>query len=159
MESVLGMVALVLVFGGTHVGLATHRVREALVSRLGEFGFGGLFTLVAAVSFSVLVWFYAAHRFDGPPGLALGAVPAFPWPLMAIVVVGISMMAASLVVYPSSPMAVFNENVRSPWGIERVTRHSFFVGVALLGAAHALLATRLIGAVMMSGLPLLAVAV
>jgi len=158
METVLGMVALVLVFGGTHVGLATRRVREALVSRLGEFGFGGLYTLVAAVSFSVLTWFYAAHRFDGPPGLALGAVPAFRWPLMAIVVVGIVMMVASLVGYPSSPMAVFNKNVGSPSGMERVSRHSFFFGVALLGAAHALLATRLIGAVMMAGLALLAVA-
>src|SRR5439155_421072 len=49
MESVLGLVALWLVFGGTHVGLATRRVREALVSRLGEFGFGGLFTLLAVV--------------------------------------------------------------------------------------------------------------
>jgi len=157
MESVLGLVALWLVFGGTHVGLATRRVREALVSRLGEFGFGGLFTLVAAVSFSVLVWFYAAHRFDGPPGLALGAVPALRWPLMAIVVVGIAMMAASLVGYPSSPMAVFNHSVRPPWGMERVTRHAFFVGVAFVGAAHALLATRLIGAVMMAGTALLAV--
>jgi uncharacterized membrane protein len=158
MEPVLGMVALVLVFGGTHVGLATRRVREALVSRLGEFGFGGLYTLVAALSFSVLTWFYAAHRFDGPPGLALGAVPAFRWPLMAIVVAGIVMMVASLVGYPSSPMAVFSKDVRSPRGMERVSRHSFFVGVALLGAAHALLATRLIGAVMMTGLALLAVA-
>src|SRR5439155_841181 len=137
MESVLGLVALWLVFGGTHVGLATRRVREALVSRLGEFGFGGLFTLVAAVSFSVLVWFYAAHRFDGPPGLALGAVPALRWPLMAIVVVGIAMMAASLVGYPSSPMAVFNHSVRPPWRMERVTRHAFFVGVAFGGAALA----------------------
>ena len=46
--------------------------------------------------------------------------------------------------------------MREPRGIERITRHGFFVGVFLLGAAHALLATRLIGAVLMGGLALFA---
>ena len=46
--------------------------------------------------------------------------------------------------------------MREPRGLERVTRHPFFVGVALLGAAHALLAPRLVGAVAMGSLALLA---
>jgi len=158
MASVLGVTALWLVFGGTHIGLATRRVRVGLVSRLGERGFVALFSLIAAVSFSVLVHYYTLHRFDGPPGLALGAVPALRWTLMAVVVVGIVLIAASLVVYPRSPMALFNKTVRAPRGIERVTRHALFVGVALLGAAHALLATRLVGTVLMGGLAIVAVA-
>ena len=132
MASVLGVTALWLVFGGTHIGLATRRVRVGLVSRLGERGFVALFSLIAAVSFSVLVHYYTLHRFDGPPGLALGAVPALRRTLMAVVVVGIVLIAASLVVYPRSPMALFNKTVRAPRGIERVTRHALFVGVALL---------------------------
>src|SRR5207247_631478 len=115
-------------------------------------------SLIAAVSFSVLVHYDTLHRFDGPPGLALGAVPALRWTLMAVVVVGIVLIAASLVVYPRSPMALFNKTVRAPRGIERVTRHALFVGVALLGAAHALLATRLVGTVLMGGLAVVAVA-
>src|SRR5205809_971409 len=113
MASVLGVTALWLVFGGTHIGLATRRVRVGLVSRLGERGFVALFSLIAAVSFSVLVHYYTLHRFDGPPGLALGAVPALRWTLMAVVVVGIVLIAASLVVYPRSPMALFNKTVRA----------------------------------------------
>ena len=158
MRSVLGLTALWLVFGGMHIGLATCRVRDGLVSRLGERGFLALFSLIAAVSFSVLVHYYTLHRFDGPPGLALGTVPALRWTLMAVVVVGIVLIAASLVVYPRLPMAVFNETVRAPRGLERVTRHALFVGLALLGAAHALLATRLVGTVLMGGLTVFAVA-
>lgn len=158
MTAVLGVAALWLVFGGLHVGLATRRVRAALVSRFGETGFLALFSLLAAVSFSGLVHFYSLHRYDGPAGLALGAVPAFRWALMTVVVVGVVLMVASLVGYPSSPMAVLNDTVRAPRGIERVTRHPFFFGVALLGAAHALLATRLVGVLLMAGVVLLAVA-
>ncbi len=158
MRSVLGLTALWLVFGGMHIGLATCRVRDGLVSRLGERGFLALFSLIAAVSFSVLVHYYTLHRFDGPPGLALGAVPALRWTLMAVVVAGVMLIAASAVVYPRSPMAVFNKTVEAPRGIERVTRHALFVGAALLGAAHALLATRLVGAVLMGGLAVVAVA-
>jgi len=158
MRSVLGLTALWLVFGGMHIGLATCRVRDGLVSRLGERGFLALFSLIAAVSFSVLVHYYTLHRFDGPPGLALGTVPALRWTLMAVVVAGIVLIAASLVVYPRLPMAVFNETVRAPRGIERVTRHASFVGLALLGAAHALLATRLVGTVLMGGLTVFAIA-
>src|SRR5438093_7546649 len=108
MASVLGLTALLLVFGGMHIGLATRRVRDGLVSRLGKPGFLALFSLVAAVSFSVLVHYYTVHRLDGPPALALGAVPALRWMLMAVMVAGIVLMAASLVVYPRSPMALFN---------------------------------------------------
>src|SRR5438093_11386298 len=138
MAPLLGILALWALFGGTHIALASGRVRAALVARLGEGGFALVFSLVAAVSFAALVSFYAAHRFDGPAGPALGAVPALRWTLMAVVAAGVVLMSGSLAVYPRSPMALFNRAVRSPRGLERVTRHPFFVGVALLGAAHAL---------------------
>src|SRR5438552_19216390 len=124
MRSVLGLTALWLVFGGMHIGLATCRVRDGLVSRLGERGFLALFSLIAAVSFSVLVHYYTLHRFDGPPGLALGAVPALRWTLMAVVVAGIVLIAASQVVYPRLPMALCNETVRAPRDLPPVTGHA-----------------------------------
>src|SRR2546427_543557 len=121
-RSGLGLTALWLVFGGMPIGLATCRVRDGLVSRLGERGFLALFSLIAAVSFSVLVHYYTLHRFDGPPGLALGAVPALRWTLMAVVVVGVGLIAASLVVYPRSPLALFHKTGGAPPGLERATR-------------------------------------
>src|SRR5205814_7251177 len=109
MAPVLGVLALWALFGGTHVALASGRVRAALVARLGEWGFMLVFSLVAAVSFSALVSFYAAHRFEGSAGPSLGAVPALRWVLIAVVAAGVVLVTASLAVYPRSPMALFNE--------------------------------------------------
>src|SRR5207249_10490702 len=124
MAPVLGVLALWTLFGGTHVALASGRVRATLVARFGEWGFMLLFSLVAALSFSALVTFYAAHRFEGPAGLSLGGVPALRWTLMGVVAAGVVLTTASLAVYPRSPMALFNEAVRSARGLDRITRHS-----------------------------------
>src|SRR2546428_5686467 len=158
MEPALAVALLWLVFGGLHVGLATRRVRAALVARLGEVGFTALFSVVAAVSFTLLVRYYAGHRLEGSGGLALGDVTAVRWALMAVIVFGVVLATASLVTYPASPMALFTATVRPPRGLERITRHPFFMGVALAALAHVPLATRLVGAVFPAGLPPLATA-
>jgi uncharacterized membrane protein len=156
MEPALGVALLWLVFGGLHVGLATGRVRAALVARFGVWGFTALFSVVAAVAFTLLVRFYAAHRLDGAPGPGLGDVAGLRWALMATIVAGVMLTAASLVAYPRSPMALLGGAVLPPRGIERISRHSFFAGVTLVALAHVLLATRLVGAVFAAGFVLLA---
>ena len=158
MDPTLGVMLLWLLFGGTHVGLAARPSRTGLASVLGERGFAGVYWLVAAITFTVLVHYYAVHRFEGAPGLALGAEPLVRWLLMAIIVTGMALIAAGLMAYPRLPMAVFNQRVPPPRGIERITRHPFFVGTAMLALAHALLASRLIGALFMGGFAVLTVA-
>jgi uncharacterized membrane protein len=155
MDAVLGTATLWLVMIGTHLGLASRRPREALVGRLGEQGYLTAFSLVAALSFTALVWFYAAHRTEGPPGLALGGVPLLRALLVTLIVAAFALGAASLVVYPRSPIAVFADGAGSPRGLERITRHSFFVAVTLIGTAHALLAPHLAGAVFTGGFAVL----
>jgi uncharacterized membrane protein len=145
-----------LAFGGTHIGLATGRIRAALVAQLGERGFAALFSLIASVAFAVAVAYYAAHRNEGAPGLALGSVPVLRWILVAAVVAGIALIAAGSVAYPGSAYDMFDRLVRVPRGIERVTRHAFFAGLTLLAFAHALLATRLVGTVAFAGMGLVA---
>jgi hypothetical protein len=75
----LAVAGLWLLFGGTHIGLATRPVRSRLVARFGEAGFTAIFYLVAALSFAWLISYYAAHRFDGAAGLDLAALPAARW--------------------------------------------------------------------------------
>ncbi|MGH7963488.1 MAG: NnrU family protein [Candidatus Binatia bacterium] len=157
MESALVVALLWLLFGGTHIGLAAGPIRGRLVARLGEGGFLALFSLVASVLFTVLVMYYAAYRWEGAPGLAVSSLPALRWPLMVFIAIGVVLMIASLAAYSESPYAIFNQTIRSPRGVERITRHPFFAGVALLALAHALLATRLVGTVFFSGLALLAI--
>jgi uncharacterized membrane protein len=155
MEPVIGVALLWLLFGGTHIGLATRRVRTALVDRFGPWGQIGAFSLVASVTYAALVAYYAAHRFAGPAALAAGQHPVARTALIACVVVGFTLALASLWTYPASPYALGNARTREPRGLERITRHPFFAGVALASGAHALLATRLVGTVFFGGLVLL----
>ncbi len=158
MKPALMMTLLCTLFVGTHIGLATRRVRAALVARLGAAGFLVFFSLVAAASFSILVSFYAAHRIEGVAGVALAGVPAAHALLMGAIVLGAVLTVAGLVSYPASPYDLFRPTIQPPRGVERITRHPFFAGVALFALAHALLATRLIGTVFFGGLAFLAIA-
>ena len=158
MEPALVVFLLALVFAGTHVGLATGGIRSRLVARLGEGGFLLAYSLlVASLTFWALVAYYAAHRFEGAPGLALGAVTAGarraarhdrgrrrPRRLRALRL--------------PPRLAAFDQPIRPPYGLERITRHPFFAGTALIGIAHVLLANRLAGAVLMGALAVLSIA-
>ena len=155
MEPGVVVALLWLVFGGTHVGLATGRIRRRLIARLGENGFAAVFWAVALASFTALVTYYAGHRLEGAPGLDLGRYAAVRAILTAVVVAGVTLMF--LMDYASSPTALFDQPIRTPRGVERITRHPFFAGAALLGLAHALLATRLAGTAFFAGLAALAI--
>lgn len=156
MEHVLVVTLLAILFDATHIGLASGRVRPVLVARLGERGFTAVYFVIASATFAGLIAYYAAHRFDGPAGLALGAT-ALRWPLIGVVVVGMMLCTAGLVAYPALPSALFGQAIRTPRGIERITRHPFFVGTAMVFGAHTLLATRLVGAAFCAGVAVLAV--
>jgi len=148
-----------LLFGGTHVGLSTRAVRARLVARLGEAGFTAVYFLVATVTFTVLVGTYGALRDAGAAGLGPAAVlqPALRPALIGVVAAGIVLAVAGVVPYPRSAYALFRTAAPSePRGIERITRHPFFAGTALLGVGHALLASRLTGVVFFGGLALFA---
>jgi uncharacterized membrane protein len=153
------MAMLWVLFAGTHIGLAAAPIRGALARRLGELGFSVAFSAVAALSFTALVTFYAAHRFEGMAGLAAGAIAPARWGLIATLVAAFALMVASLVSYPRSPYALFaTPAIREPRGVERITRHGFFAGAAVFAVAHALLATRLVGTVFAAGFAILSLA-
>lgn len=156
MEPSLVVGGLWLLFGGTHIGLATRRIRAPLVGRLGERGFQTLFSLIAALTFSALVYTFATYRGQGAPGPALFQFEALRWLLVGAIGAGVVLTAGALAAYPGSPMSFSTASVRPPRGIERLSRHSFFAGVALFALAHVLLAPYLVDAVFFAGLALLA---
>ena len=143
-------------FVATHIGLATSRIRTALVSALGDRGFTVFYFLVAAATYSAFIMSYAAHRLDGPAGADLGAT-ALRWPLILVIVTGMMLMSAGLLAYPGMPSALFGQTVRPPRGVERITRHPFFAGTAMMFLAHTLLAPRLTGAVFSLSIAILAI--
>jgi uncharacterized membrane protein len=159
MDPVLGMTLCWLVFGATHVGIASRPVRDRLTARLGEIGFGLTFSLVAAAAYTLLVVWYTTHRTLGAAGPSLGGVPGVREALIGVVALGVVLAIWSFDAYPRSPYAVLAKRTEhEARGLERITRHAFFVGLALVGLAHALLATRLIGGVFMLGFAVLSIA-
>jgi uncharacterized membrane protein len=106
------------------------------------------------VTFSVWVRTTAAVRLEGAAGLGLGGSPWVYVPAFAAIVAGIAIASGSFATYPSAPTALLAAKVREPRGVERVTRHPFFVGFALFGAAHVLIVPTLAQAVFFAGLAL-----
>jgi len=121
---------------------------------LGARGFEVFFSLVAAVTLGLLVHAYAGLRFEGGAGLGLAAVPAARAVLYGLAFAGMTLALWGVLAFPASPMAPPGV-VRPPRGLARITRHAFFVGMAMLAAAHMLLATRLAGVVFFAGIFLL----
>ena len=156
-----------LVFGGSHLLLSAPPLRASLSNKLGASRFVVFYTLIAAVSLSLLIATVANNGGDGLGGLNLATVPAARWTLGGIAMIGAVLATAGIVNYSRSPMAVLarrwrapNDSKRKPLApptaVERITRHPFFIGLALLMGAHALLASTLAGAVYFVGFALLA---
>lgn len=152
MSAVAAVVLAWLVFGGSHIGLATAPVRAPLVAKLGPRGFMIVYIAIASALFIALVWTYAAVAADGPAGPDLARTWA-RGPLIVAIVIGFALMAGAFAPtgYWDSPVVVLGDGVRAPVGLERITRHPFFTGFALIAGAHVLLASRLTGVVFFGG--------
>jgi uncharacterized membrane protein len=74
---------------------------------------------------------------------------------MGVIAAGVALAGAGLAVYPRMPMALFGQRIREPRGVERISRHPFFAGMALAALAHVLLATRLTGTIFAAGFAVL----
>jgi hypothetical protein len=105
--------------------------------RLGEQRFVLIFSLFAAASFTALALTFGLYHDQGLPGLALGRWPLVRAGLVAVGFAGALIMVLGVLSYFHSPMAIFRTELRPPLGIERITRHAFFVGTVLLMGAPA----------------------
>lgn len=163
MQIVWTVAGLIGVFVSSHLLLAAGPLRVGLVRRLGEGGFVLLFSLVSWATFAAAVFYYAAHRGDGPlaaEALGLTGVAgyvALKWIGVALVVTGVALQATLLSPrgYVESPTSAFVRGSKQPYGLERITRHPMFVGIAAFGLGHMVLAERLVGVVFFAGLALL----
>lgn len=157
-----------LFFGGSHLLLSAPVLRDVLSNRLGTYRFVVIYILVTTVSLSLLIAAVACYGGDGASGLNLAAIPVARWILGAIALVGALLATAGIVNYSRSPMAVLARRWRErhddeeskplgvPAAVEHITRHPFFVGLAVLMFAHALLASTLAMAAYFTGFVLLA---
>ncbi len=59
------LVAGLVVFLGTHAFTMNRSSREALIGRLGEGGYKGVYSLASLVGFVMIVWGFSAYRETG----------------------------------------------------------------------------------------------
>lgn len=145
-----------LLFGGTHIGLTMRPVRQRLTRRLGEGGFVVVFSAVAIATFALLTHYVALHRFDDSHASLIVSVPPVRGALMALSAGGFSLFAAGVLLYPRFPMAAFRHRVVAARGIQQITRHPFFSGIAIWAAAHLLLVASTVSFVYFLGIIVLA---
>ncbi len=139
-------------FGGTHIGLATAPIRKRLVRALGEPGYVVLYSAVALGTFAALTRYVALHRFADARVPLMASIPPVRGALLVVCVFGFSLFIAAVFGYPRAPMAVFRHRVVQVRGIQQITRHPFFSGIALWAAAHALMAPSSVSFVYFVGL-------
>ena len=122
-------------FAATHIGLSSAPFRERLVTRLGENPFRGIYSLISFAFFVPLIWCYFANKHAGPWLWTLSR----GIPLLLVMYIG--MAVAFILVIGSlvrpSPGAVVPGSA-TPQGVQRITRHPLFMGLALFGLLHLL---------------------
>ena len=155
-----------IIFGGSHLLLSALNLRERWSRNLSSQEFTLLFTGVTFITMSLLIFVVAVYGDKGMGGPDLGRYGPARIVLFIIASLGGFLAIAGLINYPKSPMAVLarrqrsqalNKPLRRPSSIERVSRHPFFSGLAILMTAHALLAQTLAGAVYFAGFVILAI--
>ncbi|MCS5636562.1 MAG: NnrU family protein [Myxococcota bacterium] len=137
MSPALTLVLLWLAFGASHLALSSRRVRPALVKRLGDLGFLGLYSAVALLSFVPLVGVYFAHKHEGAllwaPGVgSWGLVVISGLMGVAFVLLAAGLFSPSL----SSMTAGAGAADRPVTGVHLITRHGFFMALGIFGAVH-----------------------
>lgn len=137
MAAAIGVALLWVLFAATHMALSSLRWRPRLVARTGERRFLGLYSAVAFATFVPLVWFYVAHRHEGPLLWSLSLGRAGLWTLYVLQAAAWTLVVASFA-QPSPATVGLPEahRPREPRGVQRITRHPLFMGVGLFGLLH-----------------------
>lgn len=120
-------------FVGTHMAMS-HPLRAPMVSRLGENGFRGVYSLV---SFITLAWMaYAYHL--AAKGAPLWPGGDGPWIVATALMWAASvLLVGSLARNPALPDPNAARNLDRPaTGVFAITRHPMMWGFALWGGAH-----------------------
>jgi uncharacterized membrane protein len=121
-----------LVWIGIHLGIAGTRVRDAVVARIGDGPFRGLFSLVSIIA---IVWLVSAWA--AADNTTLWIAPAWlRWVLVAVMLPAFVLFVASL--SQRNPTMVSGDGAiaQPPRGMLRVTRHPMLWSFALWAAVH-----------------------
>ena len=129
---VLSLVLAAIFFTGLHLGVAGTRLRDRVITALGQGGYQGAFSLASVIG---LVWLVAAYN----RATYVSTWGMLEWwkPLAIILMLPASLLVVIGLTTPN-PTSVAQEGrlAQPPQGIVRVTRHPFLTGVGLWALVH-----------------------
>lgn len=154
-------------FAGSHLYMSGSNLRVRLSPRVSKNQFTVLFVVVTVLTMLVLIAAVATYAGQGRAGPNIGQTGFARWILGALSLCGVTLTVAGLLNYPKSPMAVLaarnlqgpsaDQPLRAPTVVEQVSRHPFFMGIAIFMSAHTLMADTLANAVHFGGYVVFAV--
>ena len=120
-------------FVGTHL-LMSHPLRAGLVRKLGERGFGGLYSLVAAVTLGWMIFAWRSVEKSSPAWIA----PLWWWPIAsALMLFALILLVGSFVRNPAFPHpGVEPQAPRPATGVFAITRHPMNWSFILWALVH-----------------------
>ncbi len=135
MSPMLALALAAAAFVGTHF-LLSHPLRTGLVMRLGERRFQGLYSLIALITFGMMIWVYGRLGRQAP----LWSIGEVGWMAATILMWFASiLLVGSFVGNPALPGA---RRVSAPSGVLAITRHAMMWSFAIWAVVHlALMAT------------------
>lgn len=154
-------------FGGSHLVLASAPLRPRLIARLGPLGFAMTYSSVATLSLCLLGYTQLRFGHLGPAGPDFSRFEKLQLLLGGLSFLATILIFAGLIDYPRSAMArmaltpgnhAHPRALPAPRGVFTLSRHPFFLGLAVLMLAHALLAAKLATALYFAGFSLLSLA-
>ena len=125
-----------LLFAGTHIGMGSVRFRSALINKVGEQPFQGIFSLVALITFGFLIYAFVTAKSTEIIFLEIGktnnVVSSISHLLMILALILLIGGFAN-----KTPMGMVDTEPKA-FGITRITRHPMNMSFALFGLSHVL---------------------
>src|SRR5205085_4164207 len=127
----MGLTLSALLFVGTHF-LLSHPLRDALLRRLGPGAFQGVYSLIALVTFGLMIWYYDAIGREPQ----LWAVGDGLWLAASLLMwFGSILFVGSFLSNPALPGARLDRR-QAPRGVFAITRHAMMWGFASWALVH-----------------------
>ncbi|MGE0741520.1 MAG: NnrU family protein [Hyphomonadaceae bacterium] len=131
-------------FALIHVGVSATGLRAALVGRIGEGPYRGLFSLASLALLAAMIYFYGEVRADpfDPLNAPMWASPAWlAWPARVLALAGVTLAVAGLLTPGPTFIGFEKKALATPepaHGVLRLTRNPFLWGISLWAAGHLL---------------------
>ncbi len=121
----------------SHLVISSDVIRPALIRRIGEQPYRGIYSLVAFATFVPLVVAFARHKHAGPVLWYLRREDPIRWLAWALMLFALLLFAGSFI--NPNPGAIGAGSGGKTSGILKITRHPSFVAIVLFAIAHLLM--------------------